>query len=64
MTATINVYPFECLWIVPGTVASVGKWTYAMCCRVPGENRVVNEADCARCPRREAPADDRLTTLE
>jgi hypothetical protein len=64
MTATINVYPFACQWIVQGSIASVGKWTYAMCCRVQGENRVVNETDCACCPRREAPAGDRLTILD
>jgi hypothetical protein len=62
--ATVNVYPFRCRWIAPGSVASVGRSTYAMCQRVAGENRVVSEEECQGCPRHEETDDAQVTVLE
>jgi hypothetical protein len=53
----LNVSPLKCRWVVPGSEHHEGCWSYAMCVRVRAVERLVNEADCARCPRWEGPDD-------
>ena len=50
-TIAINVSPFNCRWIVPGSAHHMGDWSYAICVRVLNTERLVNESDCSRCPR-------------
>jgi hypothetical protein len=50
--------PFNCYWIAAGSEKRVGDYAYAVCQRSRGHDRIVNEADCARCPLWREPADD------
>jgi len=43
--------PVNCRWIVRGSEHHLDDWSCAICVRVPGTERLVNEADCSRCPR-------------
>lgn len=54
-TTGIKVSPFDCRWIVPSSKHQVGDWSFAVCVRVLGVERLVNEADCSRCPRWDGP---------
>jgi hypothetical protein len=49
--------PFNCRWIVPGSEHHAAGWSYAICTRVRDTERLVNETDCAHCPRWEEPDD-------
>ena len=49
--------PFNCAWIQKGSVGNIGPYTYAVCTRVPDFPRMVNEADCTRCPLWREPTD-------
>jgi hypothetical protein len=53
----VNVSPFNCRWIQPGSEHHSAGWDYAVCLRVPDNERLVNEADCSHCPRWEEPDD-------
>ena len=59
-----NTSSLNCRWIVPGSAHCVADWSYAICVRDFSE-RLVNESDCAHCPRWEEPDDAarRLATL-
>lgn len=50
--------PLSCYWIAAGSEKRVGDYAYAVCQRSRGHDRIVNEADCARCPLWREPADD------
>ena len=42
--------PLNCRWIVRGSEVRLGEYAYALCQRMRTRDRIVNEADCARCP--------------
>jgi hypothetical protein len=42
--------PFNCRWIVPGSRSSLEGLELAVCRRLHGAERVVNEVECAGCP--------------
>jgi hypothetical protein len=46
----VNTSPFNCRWIVPGSAHNWGDWSYAVCVRALGTERLVNESDCSHCP--------------
>ena len=54
-TIAINTSPFNCRWIVPGSEHFLGDSNFAICVRVLGTERLVNECDCSRCARWEEP---------
>jgi hypothetical protein len=56
-TTTACASPFNCRWIARGSEHHVGDWNYAICVRVRDTDRIVNEADCSRCPRWQEPDD-------
>lgn len=60
-----NTSPLNCRWIMPGSAHCVADWSYAICQRDVFAERLVNESDCAHCPRWEEPDDAarRLATL-
>ena len=41
--------PFQCVWIVRSSEASVGSYNYALCGRYEVGPRVVVEEECASC---------------
>ena len=49
-TVTAATSPLNCIWIEPGSRYSIDGFEYAVCQRIPGAERVVNEAECAYCP--------------
>ena len=53
-TVTAAISPLNCLWIQPGSRRSIEQFEYAVCRRIPGAERVVNEAECKYCPAWEA----------
>lgn len=42
--------PFNCIWIVRGSKATLEGFTYALCNRLPDFPRTVSEEECLRCP--------------
>lgn len=51
MNRVCAVSPFNCEWINKTTIAQLGDYSYAVCRRDRHRDRIVNEAECARCPR-------------
>jgi hypothetical protein len=51
MNRICAVSPFNCGWIDKTTIAQLGDYSYAVCRRDRYRDRIVNEAECARCPR-------------
>jgi hypothetical protein len=51
---TAATSPLKCVWIEPGSKRSIEGFEYAVCRRIPGAERVVNEAECKYCPAWEA----------
>jgi hypothetical protein len=51
MSRTCTVSPFNCRWIAQASIAQLGDYKYAVCSRNRHCDRIVNEAECARCPR-------------
>lgn len=49
-TVTAAVSPLNCIWIEPGSRHSIDGFEYAVCQRIQGAERVVNETECAFCP--------------
>ena len=47
--------PLNCIWIRPGSRWALDACEFAICERLPDAPRVVNEAECAHCPRWEEP---------
>jgi hypothetical protein len=56
--------PLGCYWVVQGSEARLGDYAYAVCRRMRGRDRIVNEADCARCPLWRTREDDAESTAE
>ena len=42
--------PLNCRWIEPGSRGSIEGFEYAVCRRIPGAERVVNDVECKYCP--------------
>jgi hypothetical protein len=53
-TVTAATSPLNCRWIEPGSRRSIEQFEYAVCRRIRGAERVVNEAECMYCPAWEA----------
>jgi hypothetical protein len=51
MNRVCAVSPFNCGWIDKNTIGRLGDDSYAVCRRDRDRDRIVNEAECARCPR-------------
>ena len=49
-TVTAATSPLDCLWIQPGSRRSIEQFEYAVCRRIRGAERVVNEVECRYCP--------------
>ena len=49
-TIAVATSPLNCRWITPGTRGDIEGFEYAVCRRIPGVERVVNEAECKYCP--------------
>jgi hypothetical protein len=42
--------PLNCYWIARHSEGRIGEHAYAVCQRQRHQDRIVSEADCARCP--------------
>lgn len=49
-TVAAATSPLNCLWIQPGSRRWIEQFEYAVCRRIRGGERVVNEAECKYCP--------------
>ena len=54
-TVLVATSPLNCRWITPGSLRSIERFEYAVCRRLHGAERVVNEAECRYCPAWEPP---------
>ena len=42
--------PLNCRWIDPASRGAIDAFEYAVCRRIKGAERVLNEAECRYCP--------------
>jgi hypothetical protein len=54
----VTTSPFNCRWIAPTLEGHSPDPHYAICLRPPKGPRVVNEPECAFCPKWEPPDQD------
>jgi hypothetical protein len=49
-TACAATSPLNCYWIAKNSEGRIGEHAYAICQRLRNDDRIIGEADCARCP--------------